>query len=97
MNNVSRYVDITGRNISMDRYFTSISLSVWLKQKKITLVGTMKENRQGMPKYLKVIGDRAEKSAICVYNDGTRKMMISYVDKKKSGLENIFLLTTIAR
>ena len=97
VNNLSRYVDITGRNISMDRYFTSISLPVWLKQQKITLVDTMKENRQGMPKDLKVVGDRAEKSTICVYNNDneTRKMMISYVDKKKSGLKNIFVLTTM--
>ena len=36
------HVNITGRNVSMDRYFTSVTIAHYLKEKKMTLVGTMR-------------------------------------------------------
>ena len=95
--NLAKQCDITGRNISMDRYFTSIPLSEWLHQTKLTVMGTLKENRIGIPKDIKDIKGRAEKSTIVIYNndENTQKMMISYVDKKKSGLKNILVLPTM--
>ena len=94
--NLAKQCDITGRNISIDCYFTSIPLSEWLHAKKISVVGTLKENRIGIPKDIKDIKGRAEKSTIVIHNnDGnTEKMMISYVDKK-SGLKNILVLSTM--
>ena len=81
----------------MDRYFTSIPFSEWLHAKKISVVGTLKENRIGIPKDIKDMKGRAEKSTIVIHNnDGnTGKVMISYVDNKKSGLKNILVLSTM--
>ena len=44
------YVDIGGRNISMDRYFTSMTIAAYLLEKPITLVGTLRTDRIGIPK-----------------------------------------------
>ena len=44
---VSQYNDIRGRNISMDRYFTSVTLAEWASSKDITIVGTMRLDRIG--------------------------------------------------
>ena len=41
--NLSKDTSIRGRNISMDRYFTSIPLSEWLLDKNITFVGTLQK------------------------------------------------------
>ena len=53
VNNLSKYCDLPGRNISLDRYFTNISLANWLVEKKISLVGTMQHSRVGIPPELK--------------------------------------------
>ena len=81
----------------MDRYFTSVPLSEWLIERKIMVVGTMKENRVGIPPGIKGIQDRAERSTVFLYNkdNGKNKMLISYTDKKKSGMKNILALTTM--
>ena len=36
----------------MDRYFTSVTITHYLKEKKMTLVGTMSANKKGIPKEL---------------------------------------------
>ena len=44
--NTERGVKLTGRNISTDRYYTSIETADWLlNDKKITMVGTLQANR----------------------------------------------------
>ena len=43
------YCDLTGRNITMDRYFTSLSIADWLLGRNMAVVGTMKDNRVGIP------------------------------------------------
>ena len=46
VNNQERGNKITGRNISMDRYYSSIEIADWLlKEKKITMLGTIQSNR----------------------------------------------------
>ena len=54
------YCNLQGINISMDRYFTSVSLSTWALEKYITIVGTMKHDLKGIPKELKPAPDREE-------------------------------------
>ena len=97
VDNLSAHVNIAGRNISMDRYFTSVQLSEWLLDRKITVVGMMKENRVGMPPEIKRIENREERLTVFAYNsdNGKDKMLISYIDKKKSGKKNILALTTM--
>ena len=41
---------LEGCNISMDRYFTSVTVARWAMEKKFTIVGTMKHGRKGIPK-----------------------------------------------
>ena len=43
------YCDLTGRNITMDRCLTRLSIADWLLGRNMTVVGTMKDNRVGIP------------------------------------------------
>ena len=77
----------------MDRYFTSVSLAAWELQKKFTIVGTMRHDRKGIPKEVKVIGNREEKLVLYVYHKEKNIMLASYIDKKKSGKKNVIVLS----
>ena len=46
---LSECVDLDGRNISMDRLYTSVSIATWLLTKNITCVGTLQTRRVGIP------------------------------------------------
>ena len=43
VNKLSSYHDIRGRNISMDRLYSSLSVANWLLDKGITMVGTIRK------------------------------------------------------
>ena len=47
---LEKAVPIEGRNISMDRLYTSISIAKWLLAKNVTVVGMMMASRIGIPK-----------------------------------------------
>ena len=49
----NRFNSIMGCNISMDRYFTSVTLAEWALDKKFTIVGAMRHDRKGTPKEMK--------------------------------------------
>ena len=91
---VSQYNDIRGRNISMDRYFTSVTLAEWASSKDITIVGTMRLDRIGIPKTIKDMVHREERSTY-IYSTEKDHMLVSYIDKKKSGKKNVLILTTM--
>ena len=40
---------VKGRNVSMDKLYTSISTENWLLKNEITIVGTLVANRNGLP------------------------------------------------
>ncbi|KAJ4435659.1 hypothetical protein ANN_18275 [Periplaneta americana] len=42
-----------GRNVTTDRFYTSVELVEDLYERKMTLVGTMKNNRKHIPEELK--------------------------------------------
>ena len=46
---------------------------------------TMRHNSKGIPKELKIIGGREEKSTMYVYSEDGSVSLVSYVIKKKSG------------
>jgi len=50
---LSNVHSLKGRNISFDRLYTSIPLVLWLHERLITYVGTMKANRKGIPAEIK--------------------------------------------
>ena len=45
----------------MDRYFTSVTIAHYLKEKKMTLVATMRANRKGIPKEIVEMQNRNDK------------------------------------
>ena len=83
---------LRGKNISLDRYFMSVSIADWCLGKDITTTGTMRADRKGIPKEMKDV-DREEKSSKWCYSDN--KMLISYLDKKKTGKKNVLFLSTM--
>ena len=60
-------VERQGQNISMDRLYTSISVANWLLGRKITYVGALYHNRQGILTELKNTSEREEFSVTCHY------------------------------
>ena len=64
-------------------------------QKKFAIVGTKPHDRKGIPKEVKVIGNREEKSLLYVYHKEKNIMLASYIDKKKSGKKNVIVLSTM--
>ena len=79
----------------MDSYFTSVFLAEWALQKKFAIVGTMHHDRKGIPKEVKAIGNREEKSVLYVYHKEKNIMLASYINKKKSGKKNVIVLSTM--
>ena len=83
---------LRGRNISLDRYFTSISIAEWCLDNNITITGTTRKDRLGVPKEMKTESGRVEKSTIWCYNN---MVMVSYADKKKKGTKVVLFLSTM--
>ena len=93
---LSSHVDITGRNVSMDRYFTCVAIAHYLKEKKMMLVGTMRAYRKGIPKKLVEIQNRDDKDIKFVYANEDNMMLtyllhvLTYVDiSSRCSKENI--------
>ena len=85
VNSFLRYNKLTGRNIWLDRCFTSIMLAHWCMEKKLSIVGTMRTNRRGIPKEMKELRDREEKSTKYYHSEDNKLLLVSYVGKKKTG------------
>ena len=98
VNNQERKHEITGRNISTDRYYTSVQVADWLlKDKKVTIVGTMMSNRVGLPKQL-VDAKNMKEHTYQVFWDASNYVLNlhSYtVVNKSTGKKNVLLLSTV--
>ena len=68
VNELSQYNSIKGCNISMDRYFTSVSLAEWALENHFTIVGTMRLDRKGIPAEIKSVNNRQERSVLHVHH-----------------------------
>ena len=93
----SEGITLAGRNISTDRYYTSIPLLKWLLARDITTVGTLMSNRQGIPKDVKKVEGREEFSYEVYWDKQTGIMTLhSYVVRTKStGPRNVLLLSSL--
>ena len=81
----SKLNSLEGCNISMDRYFTSVTLARWATEDKFSIVGTMRLDRKGIPKDFKCTNGRDEKSTEFIYGKDAGDeniMLVSYIDKK---------------
>lgn len=92
-----RHGELRGRNISVDRLYTSVSLADWLLERGVTIVGTMMANRKGVPAPCKTTDGREELSYKLWWNTNNRNMsMHSYVVRTKStGRRNVIMLATM--
>ena len=79
----------------MDRYFTSMEVSRWLQERGLTVVGTLKANRKGIPEGMKKTDSQEDKSVLYAYCEDLKSLMISYVLKKKSGWKNVLVLSSM--
>lgn len=70
----------TGRNVTMDNYFTSCDLAIDLLAVRTTVVGTMRKNRVQIPKELLPNRQRLKMSSIFCFDP--QLTLTSYVPKK---------------
>ena len=91
---LEQHVNLQGRNISTDRYFTSMTISEYLLDKGMTVVGTMRSDRAGIPKEMKET--KSHESPSTLYAD-IKSVFVSYVMKTKSGVTNILVLSSMHR
>lgn len=81
----------TNRNLTSDNWFTSIPLAErLLSEKKLTIVGTIRSNRVGVPQELKANKERAVYSSLFAHHKG--KTLVSYCTKPK---KTVILLSTM--
>ena len=95
VDSLKQYVQLRRRNIPMDRYFTSLPVAEYLLENDITVVGTLRSHRIGLPKELTDVKDRDDLSVKYAFPEDGNIMLVSYVVKKKSGKRNILMLTTM--
>lgn len=70
----------SGRNVTTDNFFTSLSLAQKLSQKQMTLLGTIRKNRKELPAELIKVKDRAPLSSMFAFRDDAT--LVSYCPKK---------------
>ena len=76
VNNFQIYGTLQGRNIFLDRYFTSVTLAEWCLERNITIVGTLKSDRKGIPKEVNRVADREEKSTAFCYSKNEKNAIV---------------------
>ena len=87
-------VPLAGRNLTMDRLYTSIPIAEWLwNEQKMTMIGTFQSNRRGFPVELKKPGPN--KSSTIFYQVDGPLVLVQYSTVNKStGAVSIVVLTT---
>ena len=66
----------------MDLYFTFIPLAIWALEKRVTFAGTMRHDRISIPKEIKAVTNRDEKSVMHLYHSEKNFMLTSYIAKR---------------
>ena len=77
----------SGRNVTMENYFTGVPLAKTILQRKLTIVGTMKKCKREIPECMKPAKSRETKTSIFGFND--QLTMVSYVPPKKQSCDTI--------
>lgn len=80
----------SGRNISMDRFFTTLPLAKFLLTWNLTVVGTLKKNKPYIPQEMKASKTRGLLSTVFGFHE--KVTMCSYVPKKNKA---VILLSTM--
>ena len=94
---LEQHLNLQGRNISMDRYFTRMTISEYLPDKGMTVVGTMRSDRADIQKEMKETKSRKSPTTFYAYNTDIKSVLVSYVIKTKSGVKNVLVLSSMHR
>ncbi len=87
--------ELKGRNLTFDRFYTSIDLAdKLLEDHQMTCVGTLNNNRKGLPEKFKSLAGRPEKDYMPLFEVDGKKSIHSWVTNTKSGPKNVMILTT---
>ena len=95
VNKLSIHHNLSGRNLSMDRLYSSLALADWLLENGITMVGTMMKNRVGIPMEIKVDQHRDINSTEIYWEKNGSKRLLSYVVKTAKARKNVIMLSTV--
>ena len=68
-------MDIRGRNVSIDRFFTSMTIADWLLDREITTVGTLRTDRIGIPEKVKDTNRREDQSTKYFYCEDLKSLL----------------------
>ena len=82
----------SGRNVSMDNFFTSVPVAKALFQHQLTVVGIMRKCKQEIPECMKAAKSRQTKTSIFGFNN--EMTMVIYVPKRNKA---VILLSTMHR
>ena len=83
----------SGRNVTMENFFTSFPLAVELPQQSVSLVGTLRSNKADIPPEMKKSPRRAAESPMFGFSEVLT--LVSYVPKKnKSVVFPHFIVTS---
>ena len=90
------FCNMDGRNITFDRLYTSIPLARWLLDQNITMLGTMQQNRLGIPAYLKEVVDKEPLNCEIFWESKEEILSLSSytVSTKSKGKNNVLMLST---
>ena len=79
-----------GQNVTTDNFFMSVDLPNQLKNKKLTIVGTMKQNKRGIPQEFKPVRKCDKNSSIFGF---TKDLTLVSYDPKKN--KSVALLSSL--
>ena len=82
----------TGLNVTTDNFFTNLSTAKKLKKHKITMVGTVRQNRKEIPEEIKFDKKDELYSSRFLFSASENIMMCSYKAKKA---KNVYLLSSM--
>ena len=80
---LEQHTSLSGRNISYDRLYTSISSAKWLLERNITTVGTLQANRKGIPEEVKHVGSRDSNSYEVFWDESGKLILNLYIVNTK--------------
>ena len=88
---------VKGRNILMDRLYTTVSTANWLLKNEITVVGTLVSNRIGLPDDLKNANQRGEFESTMHWEkiEGDLSLCTYTTKSKSKGKKNVLVLSTM--
>ena len=100
LQNLQKYGDLQGRNISFDRLYSYSSVILGTMASishNTTFVGTLQSNRRDIPIEVKNVAERERFSCQCFWESSENKLVLySYLfPTKSSGQRNVFLRSTV--